>query len=158
MLPPLAVVWIFSITGCRDFRDHRTSYKSYVKVQFKFLNKEDLPITITSVPSPEIGDGSTLHQPSTSEAIDGMSKPIEVTASLDPHVGYIQLYIHHVSDPIKELTIYYHKEATLVSHQCGSAYKYVLNRIASNFGAKHKIINKELSTFNESAIDLEIYL
>ncbi len=144
-------MWVFSTTGCRDFRDHRTPYKSYVKIKFKFVSQEKLLITVARVPVPEIGDGSTLYQP------DG-DKPVEFEAPFDPHTDSMKLYIHHASDPTKTLTIHYRKEVALVSHQCGCAHKYVLNSVASNFGAKYRIINKELSIHNESAIDLEIYL
>jgi hypothetical protein len=55
------------------------------------------------------------------------------------------------------LEIHYQKEAVLISHQCGSTYKYTLKKITSTFSGKYRIINKELSILNDSEIDVQIY-
>ncbi len=76
---------------------------------------------------------------------------------LEPDANSVIIPIPSNTSP-DTLTIHYQKEAVLPSHQCGCAYKYTLKKITSTFNGKYKIINKELSTLNDSAIDVQIYL
>ena len=122
----LAIVWGFSMTGCRDFKDCRTPYKSFVAVTFIPINK------------------------------DGTASEMFYEISLDPNQDSKIITINDGTAP-KTLKIHYQKETVLISHQCGSTYKYTLKKITSTFSGKYRIINKELSILNDSEIDVQIY-
>jgi len=146
----LAIGWLLFITGCRDFQDHRTPYKSFVVVALEFIKKSDKldKITIQTTPN---------------------GKPKELKFHDSGHKYFFGIPLEHNTDsvslqvylapntPFKELTINYQKEAVLISHQCGATYKYTLKEITLTKGGQYKIINKELSTLNDSQIDLQIY-
>lgn len=137
----MTIVWGFSIAGCRDFKDCRTPYKSFVVVTFIPINKDD-----TATPNAAILE--VLQQFPANKACE---LPLEPDAYFTTR---------HINSPnfSDTLTIYYQKEAVLISHQGGCAYKYRLKKITSTLGGKYKIINKELSTLNDSDIDVQIYL
>ena len=145
----LTVAWVFSITACRDFKDYRTPYKSFVKVMFEPINKNNrLPIA-------EITNAKTHEKP----PMQHVSNKLVSELSLDPNSNSVQWYIHD-SPPTspKELTIYYQRKAVLISHRCGCAYEYMIKEIRVSSNMKLKIINESLSEFNESDIDVQISL
>ena len=144
-------MWSCSIVGCRDFKDHRTPYKSFVQIVFKPINKDD-KLTITAITN--ITTREKL-------VVDSSEKKITHGFSLDPNADFVQLDIHTTPTSRTEtLKIYYQREAVLISHQCGGAYKYIIKKIESTPGIKLKIINKNkaLSTFNDSHTDVQVYL
>jgi hypothetical protein len=149
----LAIVLFCSITlaGCRDFQDCRTPYKSFVKVAFQPINKGTDTPTIAS-----IIDTATGTRIDSATATD--IKPHTFELPLNCHTNTVQFAIDSSSSASPDtLTIHYQREAVLISHQCGCTYKYVLKKVTSTFAGKYKIINKELSTFNDSDIDVQIY-
>jgi hypothetical protein len=131
---------IFSVTGCRDFKDFRTPYKSFVAVKLVPINQNGAATTDTAM--------LELLQQCTGNKF--------LPLQLDPNVDHV---IHTLTSGVfpKTLTVHYQREVVLVSHQFGGTYKYTLKEITSNFDGKYKIINKELSTLNASEIDLQIY-
>ena len=142
----LAIVCVFFISGCRDFEDSRTPYESFVIVEFHPVNKKD-DIDITAIINVATGEELTLLA----------NKYAKLP--LDPHTDVAQFDIFRSSSTVAaELTIHYRREGVLISHQCGGAQKYVLEKITSTFVGKYKILNKELSTLNNSVIDVQIYL
>jgi len=149
ILATLVIVWFFSISGCRDFKDYRTPYKSFVKVAFQPINKGD-KLTITTITNTATRKNLITHP---------FGNKLGCISSLDPNADSVQLDIDTspASAP-KKLIIYYQREAVLISHQCGCAYKYIIKEVKSTSGIKHKILNKELSTLNDSDIDVQIYL
>lgn len=136
----LSIVWGFSITGCRDFKDCRTPYKSFVTVKFFPINKDGTAIT----------DAEML------ELLRKSSLGTFYECPLKPDADFVVITIIPGTIP-KTLKIHYKKEAVLTSHQCGGTYKYTLKKIASSFSGKYRIINKELSILNDSDIDVQIY-
>ena len=151
-LPLLTAMWAFSIVGCRDFRDYRTPYKSFVTIAFHRKQKDSQPIVIRNKVTDEILNPPLKKLPPATD------KPI-YNIPLDSSVDHMELEINDPSaNSPKTLTIHYRKKAVLISHQCGCAYKYTLDKVAYTLDDKCKITNKELSTFNESYIDLQIYL
>lgn len=145
----LAIVWLFSIAGCRDFKDHRTPYKSFVQIVFKPINKDD-KLTITAITN--ITANEQL-------VVNSSEKKITGNFSLDPNTDFVRLDINTTSTARTEtLKIYYKREAVLISHQCGCTYKYIIKDIKSPPGIKVKRINKVLSTLNDSHTDVQIYL
>jgi Family of unknown function (DUF6452) len=145
----LAIAWFLSLTSCRDFQDCRTPYKDSVAVAFRPINKEDA-LTIDS-----IYDKTT----SISYKVDN-KKPYDLLLlPLNIHANTTQFIIYSSSPTSPDtLTVTYKKEAVLISHQCGCAYKYVLKEVTSTGAGRCQIINKVLSTLNESNIDVQIYL
>ncbi|MHA7877874.1 MAG: DUF6452 family protein [Bacteroidota bacterium] len=156
----LATIGICAIISCQNFTDYRTPYKNFVTISFKSRSKENSRFVITGRMMPGMSDEEVLYN------YNHDNLPTESRIFLDPKENETQLTIHYATnaasttlDAEKTLTIHYQKEAFLVSHQCGSAYKYTLNKVTSSApGNEYKIINQELSIFNESSIDLEIYL
>jgi Family of unknown function (DUF6452) len=148
--PLLAVVWACSIVGCRDFEDSRTPHKSFVRVMLKPIN-EGGELTVKKVaPGP---DNSVLLQ------LQDFANDFSFQLPLDLNADSVQCDIHTSSptSPAK-LTIHYHRQPVLISHQCGCAYQYVVKDVTVTSGAKLKIINERLSTFNDSDIDIQISL
>ena len=85
------------------------------------------------------------------------NKPTSLVLPFDANTSSIQLKIYDSStEPPKELTIYYKKKPVLISHQCGCTYKYTLENVVSSSSVKCKMINKELSVFNDSSIDVQV--
>jgi hypothetical protein len=145
----LAIVLFFSIAGCRDFKDHRTPYKSFVQIVFKPINKDD-KLTITTITNNITPERLVVNPP---------EEKIIYNIPLDPNTDFLQLDINTTSTSRTEiLRIYYKREAVLISHQCGCAYKYIIKEIKYTPGIQLKIINKALSTFNDSHTDVQIYL
>lgn len=149
----LAIMWSCSIAGCRDFKDHRTPYKSFVQIVFKPINKDD-KLTITAIATPTTREKLV---------VDSLENPKMgyCNLPLDPNAYFVQLDIHTTpTAPTETLKIYYQREAVLISHQCGGAYKYTIKKIESTPGIKLKVINKNkaLSTFNDSHTDVQVYL
>jgi len=139
-------MWLCTVVGCRDFKDYRTPYKSFVRVEFKTANKNDeLPtITITN---------TTTGQECPREK-DTYKLPLNSNAS----ATQFQVILGSATTAPEKLTIDYQRETVLISHQCGCAYKYILEKVTPTFAREYKILNKELSTFNDSDIDVQIYL
>jgi hypothetical protein len=141
-----AVVCVFFISGCQDFEDSRTPYQSFVQVEFHPLNKKD-GIDITKIINIKTNEELTLFANKFARF------------PLDPNADVVQFYIFRTSSDVNtELEIHYRREGVLISHQCGGAQKYVLEKIPPTFVGKYQILNKELSTLNESVIDVQIYL
>jgi hypothetical protein len=136
----LAIVWGLSMAGCRDFRDCRTPYKSFVAVKCFPINK----------------DGAAIKDAAMQELLQQSSAGGFFELHLEPGADFVIRSITSGTTP-KTLKIHYQKEAVLTSHQCGGTYKYTLKKITSNFSGKYKIINKELSILNDSDIDVQIY-
>ena len=143
----LAAVCVFSTSGCRDFEDSRTPYKSFVTVAFHATSgKDDLDITaITTIAA--TGEVLTLS----------VNKDVQLP--LNPHTDVEQFAISRSSvTATAELTIHYQREGVLVSHRCGGAQKYVLKKVVPTFSWKYAILNKELNMLNDSSVDVQIYL
>jgi hypothetical protein len=141
----LAAVCAFSISGCRDFGDSRTPYKSFVTVAFHAINEKNNP-DIVSITNAATDESITLSA----------NKVAQLPLNPDTDVVRFKIY-RSASDVVVELTIHYQREGVLVSHQRGGAKKYVLKKVASTLVGKYKILNKELSTLNDSVIDVQIY-
>jgi len=151
IFPLLATVWGLTITGCRDFEDSRTPYKPSVGIRFRRTQKD--PSTTIFIRDPATDkDIAALTDSSTEN-----SKELPLSSNVN--TTQIRIVYHSTTAVSAEtLELHYHKKAVLISHRCGCAHKYILDRVTFTGTGKYKIINKELSTFNESAIDLEIYL
>jgi hypothetical protein len=131
---------VFSVTGCRDFNDFRTPYKSVVAIKFVPIDKNGTATTDTEM--------LKLLQQCTENKFFKLP--------LDPDADHVIMPLTSGAFP-ETLTVHYQREVVLISHQFGGIYKYTLQEITSNFDGKYKIINKELSTLNASEIDLQIY-
>lgn len=127
------------MTGCRDFKDCRTPYKSFVAVKFFPINQD-----------------GTVKDAAMQALLQQSSAGRFYEPYLDPDADSVIIRITS-GTASKTLKIHYQKEAVLTSHQCGGTYKYTLKKITSNFSGKYKIINKELSILNDSNIDVQIY-
>ncbi|MCU0317905.1 MAG: hypothetical protein MUC61_01000 [Amoebophilaceae bacterium] len=143
----LAVAFVFSTSGCRDFGDSRTPYKSFVTVAFCDISGKDHPDIVL------ITDAVTDKSLTLCE-----NKVAQLPLNPDTDVAQFKVYRFSSSDVAAELTIHYQREGVLISHQRGGTQKYVLKRVAGNFIREYKILNKELSTLNDSRIDVQIYL
>jgi hypothetical protein len=146
----LAIAWLLSLTGCRDFQDCRTPYKDYVVVAFRPIDKEgEDKLAISSITDTATGQIYSVGK-----------KPYELLLPpLNIHANTTQFIICSSSPTSPDtLTITYKKEAVLISHQCGCAYKYVLKEVTFTGAGRCQIINKVLSTLNKSNIDVQIYL
>ena len=153
----MILVWVFLATGCQNFEDYRTPYKSSISIAFKPINKNDklpdIEIIKRAVDRTDFEEELSLERhPENTIAF--------ATLSLNPKSSRMELVITHADDSslTKTLTIYYQTKAILISHQCGCAYKYEVNKVEPIKGVECKIRNKELSTLNEYNIDLEIRL
>jgi hypothetical protein len=145
----LAIVWVFSIAGCRDFKDYRTPCKSFVSVVINPINKGD-KLNITSITSTAKHEMIQLHR---------FEDNFVSKFPLDPNADSVQLDIYTSSNTSPEkLTIYYRRRAVLISHQCGCAYEYIIKDVRATPGIKFKILNKKLSTLNDSHIDFQMSL
>ena len=148
-------MWVCTITGCRNFEDFRTPCKAFVTIAFQPSKKDSkLPdITIVKKAANNIEDEERLEKVLRNNVA-------YVIAPLNPQIGFITLEIHDpsISAARTILTMHYQKEAVLISHQCGCAYKYKLNKVEITGHMKCKIISKELSTVNDSPVDIQIYL
>lgn len=142
----LAVVCVFSTSGCRDFEDSRTPYKPFVTVAFHATSgKDDLDITAIT----NIATGEVLT----------LSANKDVQLPLNPHTDVVQFAISRSSvTATAGLIIHYQRGGVLVSHRCGGAQKYVLKKVVPTFIWEYAILNKELSMLNDSSVDVQIYL
>lgn len=81
---------------------------------------------------------------------------------LEPHTDVVSFNVSISSSTTStaqkttNIQIDYQRMGVLISHQCGCAHKYVLKKIQCGAAEKIKIINKELSIFNTSNIDVQI--
>ena len=162
-LPLLATVWVLSTIGCQKLEDHRTPYKSYIIINFK-RTSENLPDQIfihqSNVDLTRNGQ-EDYSQGQPPIAIRGKQQRIKIRLSPDTGVNTLSLDIVYYSTTAvrtETLTIHYDKKAVLISPQHGCAYRYRITEVQSKGIKKYTIINKELSTSNESEIDLEIHL
>jgi len=143
-----AIVGSLTAMGCRDFQDYRTPYKASVQIEFRPIGKDGkLPeLTVTDVKNKQV----IMLKSSETQHIHNLP--------LDPNADFVQLTIRDmVTTSTERITIYYQKEAVLISHQCGCAYRYRLKKVSTTFPAEYKIINNELSKLN-SSMDVQIYL
>jgi Family of unknown function (DUF6452) len=150
MSPLLAIIWACSIVGCRDFEDARTPHESFVRVMLRPIN-ESGKLTVKEVAKGP--DNSVLLQ------LHYFANDLFFQLPLDLNADSVQCDIHTSSptSPTK-LTIHYRRQPVLISHQCGCAYQYIIKDVTVTSGAKLRIINEKLSTFNDSAIDIQISL
>lgn len=145
----LVTAWLLSLTGCRDFQDCRTPYKDSVTVAFRPIDQEEEDKLAISF----------ITDTATNTIYEVNQKPYNLLLPLNLHANTTQFIIYSSSPTSPDiLTITYKKEAVLISHQCGCAYKYVLQKVTSTGAGRCQIINKVLSTLNESNIDVQIYL
>jgi Family of unknown function (DUF6452) len=156
----LAIVWFCAIVGCRDFKDYRTPYQSFVSVVLKPINEDDK----LTVP--------TITNTATKERIllQSFKNDLFCNLPLDPNTDSVQFDIDNSSATSpkdistssatspKKLTIYYQRKAVLISHQCGCAYEYTIKEVRVTSGIKLKILNEKLSALNDSDINIQISL
>ena len=142
----LAAVGLFSMMGCRDFQDARTPYKSYVTVEFSPTD-DDEKLTISSIEQTANArevfkpKGGAVYEIPLDSAVNTMTFSVHSNASDSPHT----------------LTINYKKIISLISHERGGQYIYVLTKVTTTLGKEHKIINEQLSEVNDSPTDIQIY-
>ena len=143
----LIIVWLCTIVGCRDFKDYRTPYQSFVTGVLKPINEDD-KLTVTAITSTNTAINAQI-----------VLQNFFFKLPLDPNTDSVQFDIHDSSATSpKKLMIYYHRKAVLISHQCGCAYKYTIKEIRVTSGIKLKILNEKLSALNDSNIDIQISL
>jgi hypothetical protein len=95
----LIIAWLCAIVGCRDFKDYRTPYKSFVTGVLKPINEDD-KLTVTDI---------TNTNTNTAEQIVLQKNFFKLP--LDPNTNSVQFDIHDSSATSpKKLTIYYHRK------------------------------------------------
>ncbi len=142
----LAVVLLFTVTRCKDFEDCRTPYKSTITVKFTTPVSEKAKLAIDAIRGLE----------SNQEFKGSKNEEATYVLPLDPHADSVVFVIGHF--PFTDtLTIHYERVVSLLSPQCGAQQEYVLKKVESTFTPQPKIFNHNLSIFNGSGPDVEVY-
>ena len=152
------IVPLSLMTGsCRDPRDKRTPYTTQVVVTL--LPKDDkktakyLKIQSWTQEGAAESDNEKDEQPK-----GGRTH----TVQLDPHTRVYVSTVTYFKDDDKathtaNLTITYTCKPALISPLCGCAYQYTIEKVEFEGAKEVKILNPQLSSYNESP-DVQIYL